>query len=52
MVPAWLLATAHYVLAGTDALALWSVALLVAGTVVVVVLLLAQTPRERTFVDR
>lgn len=51
MVPAWLLATAHYVLAGTDALALWSVALLVAGTVVVV-LLLAQTPRERTFVDR
>ena len=49
---AWPLATAHYVLAGTDALALWSVALLVAGTAVVVVLLLAQTPRERTIVDR
>ena len=49
---AWPLATAHYVLAGTDALALWSVALLVAGTAVVVVLLLAQTPRERTPADR
>ena len=49
---AWPLATAHYVLAGTDALALWSIALLVAGTAVVVVLLLAQTPRERTPVDR
>ena len=49
---AWPLATAHYVLAGTDALALWSIALLVAGTTVVVVLLLAQMPRERTSADR
>jgi methionine sulfoxide reductase heme-binding subunit len=37
---AWPLATAHYVLAGTDALILWSIALLVAGTTVVAVLLL------------
>lgn len=43
---AWPLATAHYVLAGTDALALWSIALLVAGTTVVAVLLVAQVPRE------
>lgn len=38
---AWPLATAHYVLAGTDALAAWSLALLVAGTSVVTVLLIA-----------
>jgi methionine sulfoxide reductase heme-binding subunit len=43
---AWPLATAHHVLAGTDALALWSVALVVAGVAVVVVLLLAQAARE------
>jgi len=43
---AWPLATAHYVMAGTDALALWSIALLVAGTTVIVVLLLAQASRE------
>jgi sulfoxide reductase heme-binding subunit YedZ len=43
---AWPLATAHYVLAGTDALALWSIALLIAGTAVVAVLLLAQASRE------
>jgi predicted ferric reductase len=43
---AWPLATAHYVLAGTDALALWSIALLVAGVAVIAVLLLAQAPRE------
>ena len=49
---AWPLATAHYVLAGTDALALWSLALLVAGTAVIVVLLLAQTSRERVMADR
>ena len=49
---AWPLATAHYVLAGTDALALWSLALLVAGTAVIVVLLLARTSRERTPADR
>ena len=45
---AWPLATAHYVLAGTDALALWSLALLVAGTAVVAVLLLAQPTEPRT----
>jgi len=49
---AWPLATAHYVLAGTDALALWSLALLIAGTAVIVVLLLAQTSREPVTVDR
>lgn len=43
---AWPLATAHYVMAGTDALALWSIALLVAGTTVIVVLLLGQASRE------
>jgi methionine sulfoxide reductase heme-binding subunit len=43
---AWPLATAHYVLAGTDALALWSIALLVAGVAAIAVLLLAQAPRE------
>lgn len=39
---AWPLATAHYVLAGTDALAAWSVALLLAGVSVVVLGLLAR----------
>lgn len=39
---AWPLATAHYVLAGTDALADWSLAILGAGTAVLVVLLLAR----------
>lgn len=39
---AWPLATAHYVLAGTDALAEWSLALLGAGAAVVVGLLLAR----------
>jgi hypothetical protein len=34
------------VLAGTDALALWSIALLVAGVAAIAVLLLAQAPRE------
>lgn len=49
---AWPLATAHYVLAGTDALALWSLALLVAGVAVVAVLLLAQASRDEATVDR
>ena len=39
---AWPLATMHYVLAGTDALAEWSLALLFAGTGVVVTALLAR----------
>ena len=39
---AWPLATAHYVLAGTDALAEWSLALLGAGITLVVVLLLGR----------
>ena len=39
---AWPLATMHYVLAGTDALADWSLALLFAGTGVVVTALLAR----------
>jgi sulfoxide reductase heme-binding subunit YedZ len=49
---AWPLATAHYVLAGTDALAVWSLALLVAGTAVIVVLLLARSARESESADR
>lgn len=39
---AWPLATAHYVMAGTDALAEWSLALLGSGVTVVVVLLLSR----------
>jgi predicted ferric reductase len=39
---AWPLATAHYVLAGTDALAEWSLALLFAGTGLIVTALLAR----------
>ncbi len=39
---AWPLATAHYVLAGTDALAEWSLALLFTGTGLVVTALLAR----------
>lgn len=39
---AWPLATAHYVLAGTHALAAWSLALLLAGVSVVVLTLLAR----------
>lgn len=39
---AWPLATAHYVLAGTDAMAEWSLALLIAGGVVIVMALLAR----------
>jgi len=39
---AWPLATAHYVMAGTDALAEWSLALLGSGATVIVVLLLAR----------
>jgi predicted ferric reductase len=39
---AWPLATAHYVLAGTDALAEWSLALLFAGTGLIVMGLLAR----------
>lgn len=44
---AWPLATAHYVLAGTDALSVWSLAILIAGTAAVVVGLLL---RARTSV--
>ena len=39
---AWPVATAHYVLAGTDAIAHWSVALLIAGTSLIVLALLAR----------
>jgi methionine sulfoxide reductase heme-binding subunit len=39
---AWPLATAHYVLAGTDALAQWSLALLFTGSALVVMGLLAR----------
>lgn len=39
---AWPMATAHYVLAGTDALAEWSLALLGTGTALIVLLLLAR----------
>lgn len=39
---AWPIATAHYVLAGTDALAQWSLALLLAGTAPIVTGLLAR----------
>jgi methionine sulfoxide reductase heme-binding subunit len=39
---AWPLATAHYVLAGTDALAEWSIALLFAATALIVMALLAR----------
>lgn len=39
---AWPLATAHYVLAGTDALAEWSIALLIAVSAVMVFLLLVR----------
>lgn len=39
---AWPFATAHYVLAGTDALAEWSLGLLFAGTALVVMALLAR----------
>jgi predicted ferric reductase len=39
---AWPLATAHYVLAGTDALAQWSLAMLFTGITLVVTLLLAR----------
>lgn len=39
---AWPVATAHYVLAGTDALAQWSLALLFTGTALVVMGLLAR----------
>lgn len=37
---AWPLATAHYVLAGTDALAEWSIGLLIAGSALLVLALL------------
>ena len=39
---AWPLATAHYVLAGTDALTEWSLALLFTGTGLIVMALLAR----------
>ena len=39
---AWPMATAHYVLAGTDALTQWSIALLIAGTALLVMGLLAR----------
>ncbi len=39
---AWPVATAHYVLAGTDAITQWSVALLIAGTSLIVLALLAR----------
>lgn len=39
---AWPMATAHYVLAGTDALAEWSLGILIAGTALLVLGLLAR----------
>ncbi len=39
---AWPIATAHYVLAGTDALAQWSIGLLIAGGTVIVLGLIAR----------
>jgi DMSO/TMAO reductase YedYZ heme-binding membrane subunit len=39
---AWPIATAHYVLAGTDALAQWSLALLFTATALIVMALLAR----------
>ncbi len=39
---AWPIATAHYVLAGTDALSAWSLGLLFAGTALIVMALLAR----------
>ena len=39
---AWPLATAHYVLAGTDAMSEWSIALLIAGTALVIAGLVAR----------
>jgi DMSO/TMAO reductase YedYZ heme-binding membrane subunit len=44
---AWPLATAHYVLAGTDALTEWSLGLLITGTVLVVVALLLRGNAHR-----
>jgi predicted ferric reductase len=44
---AWPLATAHYVLAGTDALAEWSLGLLVAGSALVVAALLVRGNAHR-----
>ena len=49
---AWPLATAHYVLAGTDALAIWSLGLLVAGTAVIAVMVLTRSTGERIAADR
>jgi sulfoxide reductase heme-binding subunit YedZ len=51
---AWPLATMHYVLAGTDALAEWSLALLISATVFIVLLLLARgfVPVRRPAVAR
>ena len=40
---AWPLATAHYVMAGTDALAEWSLGLLLAGSSLVILALLARS---------
>jgi predicted ferric reductase len=48
---AWPVATAHYVLAGTDALAQWSLGLLIAGTAIIVLALLVRgfvPPASRT----
>lgn len=39
---AWPIATAHYVLAGTDALSAWSLALLIAGAALIVLGLMAR----------
>jgi sulfoxide reductase heme-binding subunit YedZ len=48
---AWPLATAHYVLAGTDAMAQWSIALVITVSVILIFLLLARgfvQPARRT----
>lgn len=39
---AWPLATGHYVLAGTDAMSQWSIALIIAGSVIIIFALLAR----------
>ncbi len=44
---AWPLATAHYVLAGSDALTWWSMTILIAGTGAVVTALLARAATQR-----
>lgn len=48
---AWPLATAHYVLAGTDALTVWSLAILIGGTAAVVIALLFRARKAAADAD-